>query len=99
MSLRERPFFAESDALLLGCHVLLALETGRMRMHAADYQEIAAWLTDMVAGMATPVVMRLRNEGPPALRDVAENALCARGEPEWARPSQPGITPPRPGVT
>ena len=83
MSLRQRPFFAGSDDLLLGGHVLLALETGRIGMHAADYAEISTWLADMVGDMETPVVLRLRREGPPALQDVAENALHTRGEPEW----------------
>lgn len=83
MSLRQRPFFAGSDDLLLGGHVLLALETGRMRMHAADYEEISTRLADMVGDMDTPVVLRLRREGPPAVQDVAENTLHARGEPEW----------------
>jgi hypothetical protein len=83
MSLRQRPFFAGSDDLLLGGHVLLALETGRMRMHAADYEEISTWLADMVDDMETAIVLRLRREGPPALQDLAENALHARGEPEW----------------
>jgi len=83
MNLRRCPFFAGSDDLLLGGHVLFALETGRMQMHAADYEELSTWLADIVGEMDTPVVLRLRREGPPALQDVAENALHARGEPEW----------------
>jgi len=83
MSLRQRPFFAGSDDLLLGGHVLLALETGRMRMHAADSAEVSAWLADMVDDMETSVVLRLRRERPPALQGMAENALHTRGEPEW----------------
>ena len=83
MSLRQRPFFAGSDDLLLGGHVLFALEAGRIRMHAGDYVEISTRLADMVDDLDTAVILRLRREGPPALRDMAENALHARGEPDW----------------
>lgn len=78
-----RPFFADSDQLLLGSHVLSALEVGRMRMHADDYFEIANWMVETFERLDTAVLLRLRREGPTALRGVAENALNARGEVDW----------------
>jgi hypothetical protein len=42
MALVFRPYFADSDQLLLGGHVLYALEAGKMHMHPADYTEISA---------------------------------------------------------
>ena len=85
MSLREyRPFFTEPDDLMLAGRVLLALETGRLQMHAAEYMELSSWMTDTVRHSSTPAVLRIRSEGPPALRSIAENALYVRGAHDWA---------------
>jgi hypothetical protein len=83
MSLLFRPFFADSDQLLLGGHVLAALEHGQMRMDANDYLEIAAWMSDVLDRLDTGVLLRLRKEGPGAVRALAENALNDRGEVDW----------------
>lgn len=83
MSQVFRPFFADSDQLLLGSHVLSALEIGRMRMHADDYFEIASWMVDAFDRLDVGVLLRLRREGPTALRLVVENALNERGEVDW----------------
>jgi hypothetical protein len=83
MSLLFRPYFADSDQLLLGGHVLAALELGRMRMDAHDYLEIAAWMGDVIDRLDTPMLLRLRKEGPASVRVMAENALNDRGEVDW----------------
>jgi hypothetical protein len=78
------PFFANADHLLRGGHVLLELELGRLPMDAADYRTIAIWASDILDHLDTRVLLRLRREGPSALKLVAENALSDRGEPAWA---------------
>jgi hypothetical protein len=78
-----RPFFADSDQLLLGGHVLSALEIGRMRMHAEDYFEISNWMVDVFDRLPLEVLLRLRREGPTPLRHIVENALHERGEVDW----------------
>jgi hypothetical protein len=83
MPLNFKPFFANRDDLLLGGHLLSALEVGRLAMHAADYAEIAGWVADLFERMDTGVLLRLRQEGPDALRVAAENALHERGEVDW----------------
>ncbi|MET0209457.1 MAG: hypothetical protein ABW220_10475, partial [Burkholderiaceae bacterium] len=82
--MRERPFFAASDDLLLGGHLLLALENARMPMHAMDYAGVSVWVGEVLSDLDTAVVLRLRTEGPIAVRELAENALFERGEPDWA---------------
>lgn len=83
MSLLFRPFFADSDQLLLGGHVLAALELGRMRMDAHDYLEIASWMADVIDRLDTGMLLRLRKQGPSSVRVMAENALNDRGEVDW----------------
>ncbi len=83
MPLNIKPFFADRDDLLLGGHLLSALEVGRLQMHAADYLEIAGWVGEVFERMDTSVLLRLRHEGPDALQVAAENALHARGEVDW----------------
>lgn len=82
------PFFAGSDQVLLGGHLLAALEVGRMPMHAADYREISTWMAEVFDDIDLDVLVRLQREGPSALRPIAENALCARGEPDWVVDAQ-----------
>ena len=50
MPLHTKPFFADRDDLLLGGHLLYALEVGRLRMHAADYLEISGWVAQVEQG-------------------------------------------------
>ncbi len=83
MPLHTKPFFADRDDLLLGGHLLYALEVGRLRMHAADYLEISGWVAEVFERMDTGVLLRLRHEGPEALQLAAENALHERGEVDW----------------
>jgi hypothetical protein len=78
-----KPFFADSDQLLLGGHVLSALELGRARMRAADYFEVSAWMVDVFDRLDLGVLLRLRREGPTPLRLIAENVLNDRGEVDW----------------
>jgi hypothetical protein len=54
-----------------------------MRMDAEDYFEIAAWMVGVFDQLDLPVLLRLREQGPSALRIVAENALNERGEVDW----------------
>jgi hypothetical protein len=78
-----KPFFADSDQLLLGGHVLSALEIGKARMRASDYFEVSAWMVDVFDRLDVGVLMRLRREGPTPLRLIAENVLNDRGEVDW----------------
>jgi hypothetical protein len=41
-------------------------------------------MRDQLETLPAPVLFRLRDEGPSALRAVAENALYDRGELAWA---------------
>ncbi len=85
MTLREHsPFFTGPDDVMLAGQVLHAFETGYLMMHAADYMELSAWMTDTVHHTSTPALLRLRIEGPAALRAIAENSLYIRGEHDWA---------------
>ena len=78
-----RPFSAGSDELLLSGHLLSALEVGRLGMHAEDYRAIAARASMLLDGFETAVLLRMRREGPRALREMAENVLHERGAFEW----------------
>jgi hypothetical protein len=78
-----KPFFADSDQLLLAGHVLSSLELGRVRMHAADYFEVSCWMVDLFDRLDVSVLLRLRREGPTPLRLIAENVLNDRGEVDW----------------
>ncbi|HEX7499552.1 MAG TPA: hypothetical protein VF524_04520 [Polyangia bacterium] len=72
-----------SDHLLLAGHVLRALENGRLRMHAGDYHEIAAWAAGELSRLATPELERFSRSVPGALQGIAENLLHERREPWW----------------
>ena len=78
-----RPFSAGSDELLLNGRLLSALEFGQLRMDAQDYLDIAARASMLLDECQTAVLLRLRREGPRALRDIAENALYERGMFDW----------------
>jgi hypothetical protein len=84
MSRTHHPYAADSAELLLGSDMLLALEDGRMGMRAVDYHSIASFATDILDTLDTASVVRLRQEGPSALRAVAENALHGRGIVDWS---------------
>jgi hypothetical protein len=71
------------DQLLLAGHVLQALESGRMCMHAADYLEISAWVTDELSLLATDALYRIHRRVPGPIQDIVENLLHARAEVAW----------------
>lgn len=73
------PCSANSDELLLSGHILAALENGRLRMNASDYLSIAQRAMELLDDFDTGVLLRMRRDGPIALRAMAENLLCDRG--------------------
>ena len=78
MSSADRPFFAGIDQVLLGSHVLLALESGRLPMHAGDYRKIAADVAELFVQMDIATLHRIRAQGPFSLRSIAENVVVDR---------------------
>lgn len=79
MDSRLKPFYAGSDELHLASLVLRALEIGRLRMDADDYRAVSREAGELLDEYDTAVLMRLRREGPTALREIAENLLDNRG--------------------
>jgi hypothetical protein len=75
MSIKDRPFFAGIDQLLLAGHVLRALEIGRLPMHPGDYQAIAAETAELLAQMDHCTLCRLHAEGPLSLRSIVDNVM------------------------
>ena len=73
------PLHARFDELHLASLVLRALETGRLRMDAEDYQAISIQAAALLDECDTGVLLRVRREGPKALREIAENLLDDRG--------------------
>lgn len=73
------PCSANSDELLLSGHILAALEIGRLQMNAADYMAIASRASELLDHFETSVLLRMRRDGPIALREMAENLLGDRG--------------------
>ena len=71
------------DDLLIGSHILSALEVGRFRMHPSDYFEIAGWVSGILHRLPTAALRQLRREAPRVLAEMAENALGDRGESLW----------------
>lgn len=77
------PYVADNDELLLGSHLLLALEQGGLDMHAVDFYSIAATAAKAMNELTTQQVVRLRDAGPSSIRALAENALHGRGIVDW----------------
>jgi len=73
-----KPFSAGSDELLLSGWLLSALEFGQLRMNAQDYLDIAARARLLLDECAVATLLRLRRDGPRALREIVENALFER---------------------
>lgn len=80
MGTTSHPVRCITDHIQLAGHVLQALESGRMRMHAADYQEISGWASAEFAKMDTPALWSLRDRVPGPLKAVVENLLFLRAE-------------------
>ena len=86
MTSSRRPFFAHSDELLFGSHLLAALDVGALDMHAKAYTSIACRVVELISMLRSSVVARLRDEGPRAIRPLAEKVLHLRGDPAWSGP-------------
>lgn len=75
---------AEWDQVLLGGHLLAAVEAGRIRMDAEGYLDIASWMEAILERSDVETVLHLGRTGPSQVRTLAENVLSDRGVKQWA---------------
>lgn len=73
-----KTFSAGSDELLLSGWLLSALEFGQLPMNAEDYRDIACRARVLLDGCTSDTLVRMRRDGPRALRDIVENLLDER---------------------
>jgi hypothetical protein len=69
----------ESDELLLSGWLLSAFEFGHLRMNAGDYLDVAVRARAILDECPVATLLRMRRDGPRALRDIIEAALIERG--------------------
>jgi hypothetical protein len=69
----------ESDELLLSGWLLSAFEFGHLRMNAGDYLDVAVRAKGLLDECAVSTLLRMRRDGPRALRDIVETSLLERG--------------------
>lgn len=67
-----------TDHLSMTGIVLAALESGRMRMHAEDYQASAAAATVELSFLETHELLQLEAVAHEALRDIVSNVISER---------------------
>jgi hypothetical protein len=67
-----------TDQLQMAGLVLGALESGRLRMNAADYREIAAAAAQELELLDSNELEHIGRRLPPALLLIVENVLCER---------------------
>lgn len=67
-----------TDEIMLAGHLLAAMESGRVPMHADDYLQIARWVSGELDRLASFELARFRLRLPGALQDIAENLLHQR---------------------
>ena len=72
-----------SDELLLAGHMLQALDSGRISMHAIDYLDIAGWISAEFALMDTACLRALHHLVPASMQSIVENHLHRRREGAW----------------
>jgi hypothetical protein len=82
---------ATTDQLRMAGLVLGALESGRLRMNARDYRDIASAATCELALLDTAELRRVAHLMPPALSGLIENVLFQRESsgPSWPAPAGP----------
>jgi hypothetical protein len=73
-----KPFSTDSDELLVSGWLLSAFEFGQLRMSAGDYLDIAARARLLLSGCCVATLLRMRRDGPRALREIVESVLFER---------------------
>jgi hypothetical protein len=78
---------AVTDQLQMAGLVLGALESGRLRMNAADYREIAAAAARELELLDSNELEHIGRRLPPALLLIVENVLCERAAHDRLSPA------------
>jgi hypothetical protein len=70
--------------LLLAHHVLAALESGRMPMHADEFRAISQWALNAFESLDAVTLRDLAQNLRGPLKEIAQNVLYFHGDAEWA---------------